>query len=336
MRAPNGYGTVYKLKGKRRRPWVVRVTIGYKTNKNGGLSPIVHYIGYYATQKEAFAARDEYNKKNDPGYIPVFAELADDFEAEHFKTIKESTQAEYRTARVKCSTIALKRVSEITYTDLQEVVNAAKPSTQAVLKAYIKLVFKEAERKGYITRNPAELLKVAKTEKSTKHYRFTSDEIEKLWTVADTPAGAFALLTIYTGARPSELLNAEREGNTLVIRSGKNANAKRKIPVHKDAESLLRFYPFPWNKYSTTLTRAYNNALASAGVLEYVNPETGKKQNHKPHDGRHTFATLWHEQRLNEGIRRYIQGHTQNGIGATVYTHYDIDEIRKELNRLKV
>lgn len=335
MRAPNGYGTVYKLKGKRRRPWVVRVTVGYKPNKNGGLSPIVHYIGYYATQKEAFAARDEYNKKKDPGYIPVFAELADDFEAEHFKTIKESTQAEYRTARVKCSTIALKRVSEITYTDLQEVVNAAKPSTQAVLKAYIKLVFKEAERKGYITRNPAELLKVAKTEKSTKHYRFTSDEIQRLWTVADTPAGAFALLTIYTGARPSELLNAELKDNTFIIRSGKTANAARHIPVHKEAEPLLRFFPFSFGAY-TTLVRAYEQALTDAGILEYTNPETGLKATHKPHDGRHTFATLWHEQRLNEGIRRYIQGHTQNGIGATVYTHYDIDEIRKELNRLKV
>ena len=124
MRAPNGYGTVYKLSGKRRRPWVVRVTVGYKPNDNGGLSPIVHYVGYYATQKEAYQARDEYNKKKSPGYIPVFAELADDFEKEHFPTIREGTQAEYRTARVKCSTIALKRVSEITYTDLQEIVNA--------------------------------------------------------------------------------------------------------------------------------------------------------------------------------------------------------------------
>ena len=47
-------------------------------------------------------------------------------------------------------------------------------------------------------------------------------------------------------------------------------------------------------------------------------------------------VSTFQEQRLNEGIRRYIQGHTQNGIGAAVYTHFDIDEIRKELNKLKV
>ena len=335
MRAPNGYGTVYKLSGKRRRPWVVRVTVGYKPNDNGGLSPKVEYIGYYATQKEAFQARDEYNKKKDPGYIPTFVELADAFEQEHFPTIKESTQAEYRTARLKCSTIAFKRVSDITYTDLQNVINDAKPSTQSVLRVYLKLVFKEALRREYIDRNPADLLKVAKKKKSTMHYRFTPEEIKKLWTVADTPAGAFALLTIYTGARPSELLGAELVGDCLKIEDGKTVNASRSIPIHPDAKPLLKHFPFPWKTYPTFL-RAYNDALTAAGVLDYVNPETGLQAQHKPHDGRHTFTTLWHEQRLNEGIRRYIQGHAQQGIGAQVYTHYDIDDIKKELERLKV
>lgn len=336
MRAPNGYGTVSRIDKKpRRKPWVFRITVGYRPNKNGGLSPITETIGTYATKKEAFQARDEYNKKKDPGYIPTFVELADAFEQEHFPTIKESTQAEYRTARLKCSTIAFKRVSDITYTDLQNVINDAKPSTQSVLRVYLKLVFKEALRREYIDRNPADLLKVAKKKKSTMHYRFTPEEIKKLWTVADTPAGAFALLTIYTGARPSELLGAELVGDCLKIEDGKTVNASRLIPVHTEAKPLLRFYPFPWKTYPTFL-RAYNDALTAAGVLDYVNPETGLQAQHKPHDGRHTFTTLWHEQRLNEGIRRYIQGHAQQGIGAQVYTHYDIDDIKKELERLKV
>lgn len=336
MRAPNGYGTVCKIDNKpRRKPWVFRVTVGYKPNDKGGLSPIVETIGTYETKREAFAARDEYNRRKAPGFVPTFAELADDFEKEHFPTIKEATQAEYKTARVKCATIAFKKVSEITYNDLQEVVKAAKPSTQPVLRAYLKLVFKEALRRDYIDRSPADLLKVTKTKKSTMHYRFTPEEIKKLWTVADTPAGAFALLTIYTGARPSELLNAQICGHSLKIESGKTVNASRSIPIHPDAEKLLKHFPFPWKTYPTFL-RAYNDALTAAGVLDYVNPETGLQVQHKPHDGRHTFTTLWHEQRLNEGIRRYIQGHAQVGIGAQVYTHYDMEEITKELCKLKV
>ena len=29
MRLPNGYGSVYKLSGKRRKPWAARVTTGW-------------------------------------------------------------------------------------------------------------------------------------------------------------------------------------------------------------------------------------------------------------------------------------------------------------------
>ena len=30
MKLPNGYGTVYKLPGKRRKPWIARITNGYE------------------------------------------------------------------------------------------------------------------------------------------------------------------------------------------------------------------------------------------------------------------------------------------------------------------
>lgn len=336
MRAPNGYGTVSKIDKKtRRKPWVFRVTVGYRPNKNGGLSPVVKTIGTYATKKEAFQARDEYNKREKPGYVPTFAEAADDFEKEHFPTIAKSTKDNYVAARAKCSAIAFKPISEITYTDLQEVVNAAKESTQAILKAYLNLVYKDAIRKEYVEKNTAELLKVAKKEKSTIHFRFTPEEISKIKALPDSQGKAFVLLSIYTGARPSELLKAERKGDDLKLRTGKTKAAARVIPIHKDAIPLLDFFPFSYENYND-LSADFRVILSAAGVLNYVNPETGAEQKHKPHDGRHTFATLWHEQRLNEGIRRYIQGHVQEGIGAQVYTHFDLNEIRKELNTLKV
>lgn len=33
MRLPNGYGSVTKLSGKRRKPYVARVTVGWTTDK---------------------------------------------------------------------------------------------------------------------------------------------------------------------------------------------------------------------------------------------------------------------------------------------------------------
>lgn len=44
MKLPNGYGTVYKLQGNRRRPYVVKKTIGGKQKT----------LGYFESYQEAF------------------------------------------------------------------------------------------------------------------------------------------------------------------------------------------------------------------------------------------------------------------------------------------
>ena len=49
MKNPNGYGSVIKLSGKRRRPFAARITTGYDDNGK----QIYKYLGYYETRKEA-------------------------------------------------------------------------------------------------------------------------------------------------------------------------------------------------------------------------------------------------------------------------------------------
>ena len=58
MKNPNGYGTVVRLSGNRRRPFAVRKTKGW--NDKG--HPIYLTIGYYATRTEGMIALAEYNK----------------------------------------------------------------------------------------------------------------------------------------------------------------------------------------------------------------------------------------------------------------------------------
>ena len=49
MRRKNAEGSVYKLSGNRRRPWVARRTIGWTKNK----LPIYKFIDYFETKEEA-------------------------------------------------------------------------------------------------------------------------------------------------------------------------------------------------------------------------------------------------------------------------------------------
>ncbi len=69
------------------------------------------------------------------------------------------------------------------------------------------------------------------------------------------------------------------------------------------------------------------------GILEYKN-ERGEICHHLPDDTRHTFTTIWKEKQLDESIRRKIQGHSGKGIGEEVYTHFDIQILKEELNKL--
>ena len=57
MRNPNGYGSIYKLSGNRRRPWCVRITTGWTDEAE----QIKKIIGYYATRPEAIKALADYN-----------------------------------------------------------------------------------------------------------------------------------------------------------------------------------------------------------------------------------------------------------------------------------
>lgn len=58
MRNPNGYGSVVKLSGNRRKPFVVRKTVGW--NDKG--YPVYQTIGYYPTREAGMIALAEYNK----------------------------------------------------------------------------------------------------------------------------------------------------------------------------------------------------------------------------------------------------------------------------------
>ena len=58
MRNPNGYGTVAKLSGQRRRPYIVKKTIGW--NDKG--HPIYDIIGYAETREAGNIMLAEYNR----------------------------------------------------------------------------------------------------------------------------------------------------------------------------------------------------------------------------------------------------------------------------------
>ena len=354
MKAPNGYGQVNHLSGRRRNPWQVRITVGYKPNAQGSLTPIYQNIGYYKTRSEAFTARDEYNRQKaiaDGTEIALtVGEVYEMWKADHFPNVAESTVGQYESAYKHVEEIADMPIRDVPFVTLQNIINTGNSfPARKNIKVVLNQIWKYAEVRDYVGKNIATGLNIGKQERSNLHFSFDSGEIAKLWENRNDYT-EFTLCLIYTGMRPGELaamLQSNVEDGMLFVPDGKTDNARRYVPIHPDIQPLIdkrlngghELFTFDGRpvslpKQRSTFIRRWENAMSDADALVYDHPVNGL-QNHKPHDGRHTFASFWKSQKLDEGMRRYIQGHAGQGTGERVYTHYDMDALKTEVAKLK-
>ena len=140
MKLPNGFGSVYKLSGKRRKPWAARKTVGWTFNEEKGKSyPIYQFIGYYATRQEALTALADYNK--DPYDLHfdtiTFKEVYEKWSDVHFPKVKRTNS--YEAAYKLCSKIQNMKFAEIKLAHLQKVVDESGKNTPTLKN--LKILF---------------------------------------------------------------------------------------------------------------------------------------------------------------------------------------------------
>lgn len=90
MKLPNGFGSIYKLSGKRRRPWVAAKTFGWQFDEEGQrIKQKRQVIGYFATRQEAMTALVQYNENPydlDSNKI-TFSEVYEKWSDKYFPTL---------------------------------------------------------------------------------------------------------------------------------------------------------------------------------------------------------------------------------------------------------
>lgn len=359
MKNANGYGSVTKLSGKRRRPYMVRVTEKYTVDYDTGkLAEHRKVLGYYATQAEARQALADYH--NNPMIFQqdaTFAEVYEKWSSKKYETLSASAVRAYKAAFKNSNQLYSMKMRDVQAIALQRTLDTGghsyevKSNMAQLWRAMF--TFAIANQLVQTGLNPADYLDLGKKEKKKKpHQRFSRDELTALVEHADDPNVQVVLLLIYTGLRPGELVDLRKENvhldeRWIYIDHGKTANAVRPVPLHplvvpfverlmkEQGENLVTkadgsdySFSFEYNRQLFS-RQVWEPALRKAGVLEY---EPGK--NHRPHDARHTFASLWKGQKLDEAIRRKIQGHSGQGIGEQVYMLPDHDDLIAEMDQL--
>ena len=98
MKLPNGYGSVVKLSGKRRKPYMVRKTVGYHIDpiKEKKVAEYI-IIGYTATKSEGLQLLADYNHNpyDTKAAKMTFSEVYEEWSKKKYPTVSESNVKGY-------------------------------------------------------------------------------------------------------------------------------------------------------------------------------------------------------------------------------------------------
>ena len=126
MRLPNGYGSVVKMSGKRRKPYMVRKTIGWHLDETKGRQiQDFQIIGYAETRAEGLRMLAEYNQNPyDVNVAKVtFSEVYERWSKYKYPIISDSNAKGYTASYKVCGILYDKPFREIKLCDLQLVVD---------------------------------------------------------------------------------------------------------------------------------------------------------------------------------------------------------------------
>ena len=350
MKLPNGYGSVYKLSGKRRNPWCARKTVGWEFDEEKNKSKAIYeYIGYYATRQEALTALSDYNK--DPYDLHfntiTFEEVYERWSNVHFPKISESNIKGYKASFRTCSKLHKMKFVEIKLDHLQMVVDESGKNTPTLkkMKTMFSLMWDYAVGHEIVPQEKRGMVRYvdisqAGNPNALDRKPFSKKEIDMLWKVKDSnPYMSVVLILIYTGLRISELLDLEKKDIHLdekwfYVKESKTESGIREVPI---ADKILPFFEYWMDRKCDHLICTpddepflYRNYYDS-----YWKPTMEQMgMNHRPHDTRHTCVSLLTEAGVDPRVIKKIVGHKGQGVTETVYTHLDLPIKLEAINKI--
>lgn len=333
MRMPNGFGTIYKLSGKRRNPYVAKKTIGY----NEKHQPVYKVIGYFKTKKEALASLNEYNRKFDtsPNRPRLFSEVFEEWF--QFKLNENLSASRYKNIRSlynsHLGTLYSKTFKNISVEDLQLCIDytqkVCKKATLVQMKTLFSEIYKYAIFHEITNKDISIMVKVPILDDKKEKVPFSVEEIETLLH-SNQPFAKLVYIMIYTGFRASEFISIKREDISIdyIITGGMKSNAgkNRKVPCNKKIIPIIDNLLSDGRTYLVGYEMNYNQFIYKfKKCMESLGME------HTPHDTRHTFVTMLSNADANKVSIQRLTGHASKGVTDSVYTHKDLEQLRKAI-----
>lgn len=220
MKLPNGYGSVVKLSGKRRKPYMVRKTVGYHIDpiKEKKVAEYI-IIGYTATKSEGLQLLADYNHNpyDTKAAKMTFSEVYEEWSRKKYPTVSESNVKGYSASYKACTILYHRIFKDLKLADLQQVIDTCGKNYPTLKK--IKILFNQlygfALKNDICNKDYSSFVDIAqyKDRNPNKHSRnkFSKEEVEKIWTMKDDKYYQIPLMLLYNGTRISEFLSLKKE-----------------------------------------------------------------------------------------------------------------------------
>lgn len=340
MKMPNGYGSIVNLGKKRRKPFAVRVTVGYE--EKGKVNGVMQYrqkykyIGYFEKRKDALECLANYN--TDPHELQkstiTFAELYEEWCARKFEKIQASTQDTYKLVFKKSEALHNIPFKDIKTEQMQRVIDANKDLQMIRQFKYLyNQLFKYAIKYD-IDKNYAQYLELPTKKDSAPKIPFTKEEIDFLWLNVNTVDYVDILLILmYSGLRISELLELKNENihlteRYLFVEKSKTKAGIRNVPIHKKIAPLIEARIDKNNTYFIPNKKGKATSYNSFRKSQYYRLRKALNLNHTIHEARHTFISQCNRLNLNEVAVQRIIGHANVNV-TQHYTNKTIEDLIK-------
>lgn len=349
LKLPNSYGSVTKLSGTRRKPYIVRKSTGWEYDEAADkfkLNRVI--IGYARTRSEGLQMLADYNER--PYDVEksktTFSEVFSEWKKSKYLTISDSNISGYNASYALCGSLYDRPFKDLRLADLQKVVDTCGKNypTLKKLKVLFNQLYGYAMKNDICPKDYSTFVDIAKYKdrnpNKTDRNKFTEKEIAHLWKHSEDHYAQIILMLIYTGVRISELLDLKRsevfiDQQYFQVIESKTESGVRAVPI---ADKVLPFFKSWYAEGCDHLLhtedgshfqyRNYYDAYWKPMMERYG-------FTHRPHDTRHTTISMLTQANVKEVTIKKIVGHKgAMSLTERVYTHLDIKELLDAVNRI--
>ncbi len=312
---PNGSGTVYRLQGRRSRPWVAA--------KNKVI------VGYYPTKKDAVEALGRLSGQSlTERYNMTFAEVFEAWSAEHYHEVGPKAVEAYNRAFDVFAPLHDKLFRSLRTADFQAVLDPHMAKSHSTVNKYKQLLTQMSSwaiREELISTNFAKFVRLPENVKKEKEI-FSDAEIQKL--EADgSDAAKIVLMLLYTGMRIGELFSlplSDYHESYVVGGEKTDAGRNRIIPIRPEGKQYFAY--FAKKATGELLLSGYDGQKVPANFRRrdyYPLLDRLGIERKTPHATRHTYASRAVKEGLPPEMLQKILGHADYSTTANIYTHID-------------